>query len=216
MELRDLRRTVAQGESLTVEFKRKVAHPDKIERELVAIANTHGGELLIGVSDDGSMPGVKFPEDEIFVLEKAIKSLCRPALPYTIEQVPLNEKTTIVIFKIPKSDKRPHYVKESADARHGQTYVRHEDKSVQASREMREIIARQKKAKDIHFNFGEKEKILMSYLERHKQITLSEFRSIAKINKFKASKTLIILVLANIIAIQPTEKGDIYKAKNIS
>lgn len=216
MELRDLRNVVAQGESTSVEFKRKVAHPEKIVRELVAFANTNGGQLLIGVGDEGTIPGVKFPEDEIFSLEKTIAELCRPSLNYSIEKIPLNEKATVVVFSIPKSDQRPHYVKESVDSKLGKTYVRYNDKSVKASREMREIISRQKRKKDIRFNFGEKEKILMSYLDEHKQISLPEFRAIAKLNKYVASKTLIILVLANVLSIQPTEKGDIYRLKNIS
>lgn len=216
MEQRDLRRIVAQGESLTIEFKRKVAHPDKIVRELVAFANTQGGQLFIGVGDEGTIPGVKFPEDEIFALEKAVKELCKPHLPYTIERVPLNAKATVVIFIIPKSDKRPHYAKETVDQKYGQTYVRYKDKSVQASREMREIISRQRREKDIKFTFGEKEQTLMNYLAQHEYINITKFRTIAKLNKYVASKTLILLVLANVLTIQPTEKGDIYRAKNIS
>ena len=36
MELSRARKLIAQGEGETIEFKRKVAHPDKIVKELVA------------------------------------------------------------------------------------------------------------------------------------------------------------------------------------
>ena len=212
MDLKDLRRLVAQGESATLEFKRKVAHPEKIVRELVAFANSDGGKLLIGISDNGDIPGVKFPEDEIYALNKSIEELCRPAFDFEIEQVDLNEKSTVVIYDIPRSERRPHAVKE--DDKKTQVYVRHEDKSVKASREVREIIQRRKKNKDITFQYGEKEQKLMAYLEEHGEISLDKFREVCKLSKYMASRTLILLVLANVLRIIPTEKGDIYTLKN--
>ena len=75
MELKELYRLVRKGEGETLEFKRKAAHPEKIVREVVAFANTKGGDLLIGVDDNGTIPGVKYAEEEIFVLNKAIFTL---------------------------------------------------------------------------------------------------------------------------------------------
>ena len=61
-KVNQLRRLVSQGEGQHLEFKRKASFPEKIVRELIAFANTEGGTLLIGVDDDKSIPGVKFPE----------------------------------------------------------------------------------------------------------------------------------------------------------
>ncbi len=214
MTFQELKRLVSQGESETLEFKRKVAHPEKIVKEIVAFANTKGGKLLIGVSDDGSIPGVKFPEDEIFSLNSTIEKLCRPQPAFEIIHVTINEKNTALVYDIPVSTKRPLLVKEDTESKWGQTYVRFRDKSIKASREVREIIKRQKRNKDIKFNFGEKEKVLMSYLEENRTINLSEFQTVAKLNRYRASNTLIILVLANVLSIEPCDKGDIYRLKN--
>ncbi|MEQ8926687.1 MAG: ATP-binding protein [Fulvivirga sp.] len=214
MTYRDLRKLVAQGESDFLEFKRKVAHPEKIVRELVAFANTNGGHLLIGVSDNGEIPGVKFPEDEIYALNKSIEELCKPPFDYEIEEIELNEKAAAIVYYIPQSKRRPHAVKEDRASKWGQVYVRYEDKSVKASREMREIIKRKKKNKDIRFNYGDKEQKLMAYLEERQSISLNEFKELANLNNFMASRTLVLLVLANVLSIRPTEKGDIYTLKN--
>lgn len=216
MTFHELKRLVAQGESATLEFKRKVAHPDKIVKEMVAFANSDGGQLLIGVNDDGHISGVKYPEDEIYSLNQMAEKLCKPVLDFTIEEIEISEKATVIVYDIPKSPKRPHLVKDDDKANRGQVFVRYEDKSVKASREMREIIERRKKNKDIKFNFGDKEKVLMEHLNEHGTITLSQFREVAKLNYFLASKTLILLVLANVLQIIPTEKGDFYALKNIS
>lgn len=60
MEITKIRETLAQGESLTVEFKSDRGKlPD---RDLVAavacLANGHGGTLFLGVEDDGTVTGL--------------------------------------------------------------------------------------------------------------------------------------------------------------
>jgi Fic family protein len=89
-------------------------------------------------------------------------------------------------------------------------FVRAEDKSVQASREMKEIIRRKRKGRNVKFHYGDKEKLLFNYLDEHGTITLEEFADLAGISKYAASRTLILLVLANVVKIIPTEKGDLY------
>ena len=73
LDLRNLRNLVRHGEGLRLEFKMKVKFPEKIIKELVAFANTEGGHLFVGVSDAGVIEGVKFAEEEQFLLERAIE-----------------------------------------------------------------------------------------------------------------------------------------------
>ncbi|MEM1407758.1 MAG: ATP-binding protein [Bacteroidota bacterium] len=209
MELSHARKLIAQGEGETIEFKRKVAHPDKIVKELVAFANTSGGHLFIGVNDDGSIPGVRFPEDEIFALNKAIEQYCRPAPEFQIDTFPLSEKKSLVRYFVPSGQKRL-YTLSLEKEKHRLAYVRYADKSIKASREVQEILRRRHQNKNIKFHFGDKEKRLMEYLEHQKLITLDEYRKRADLNYYKASKTLIILVLANVLGVIPNDKGDQY------
>ncbi|MDZ7649627.1 MAG: ATP-binding protein [Cytophagales bacterium] len=62
--------------ALHLEFKRKAAYPEKIVRELIAFANTEGGTLLVGVDDDKSIPGVKYPDEEGACMCEIHKALC--------------------------------------------------------------------------------------------------------------------------------------------
>jgi predicted HTH transcriptional regulator len=208
-QLKELRKKVAQGEGLYLEFKRKATHPDKIVREIIALANTQGGQLLIGVDDDGSIPGVKYPEEEWHVVREALAQYCKPDLIVNELLIPLSEKKFVLQLDIPQSQKRPHSFK-MEDGQCLLTFVRHNDQSIKASREMREIIRRSKQKKDIRFHYGEAEKQLMQYLEQQKTITLRQFQKLSNINLFLASRKLILLVLANVLKITPTEKGDLY------
>ena len=52
----DLRILIQEGEGTTLEFKESLS--SSFARELVALANTIGGKILLGVRDDGTVIGV--------------------------------------------------------------------------------------------------------------------------------------------------------------
>lgn len=208
LHLRELKRLVSEGEGLQLEFKRKAAYPEKIIRELIAFANTHGGTLLIGVDDDGSIPGVKYPDEEAHVVVESLNNHCRPPLLYHETSISISENRFVVRFDIPPSAQRPHYLVVGKDSR--ETYVRVNDMSIKASAEMEEILRRSKKKRDTRFIFGEAEKKLMEYLEMQPSVTLADYRKFSGLNRFQASRKLILLVLANVLKITASEKGDLY------
>ena len=59
IDLPQMEKLIAAGESLKVEFKsdRQQIGDGTIYEEVVALANTSGGTLLIGVEDDGAVTG---------------------------------------------------------------------------------------------------------------------------------------------------------------
>lgn len=202
----EIKKLVREGEGQHLEFKRKAAHPEKIVREFIAFANTQGGTLLIGVDDDGSVPGVKYPDEEIHVIAQALQRYCKPALVYQESVLDISENRFVVRYDVSPSEKL-HYLTVDKER---ETFVRVQDKSIKASVEMQEIIRRSKKKRDMHFTFGEAEKNLMGFLENNPNITLSQYMKFAGLNRFKASRKLILLVLANVLKITATERGDLY------
>jgi predicted HTH transcriptional regulator len=207
MTLQEVKALAAKGEGLKIEFKKKAAFPEKIVREVVALANTEGGDLLIGVDDDGTVSGQRFIEEEIFVMEKAIRELVFPKLVFGVYTIKLSEKKGVAVFKIPKSPDRPHFLQEK-DRK--QAYVRVQDRSIQASKEVCEVLKRGRIPKDTIFTYGWKEEILMKALGESGKITLREFAGIAKVPRFLASKTLVRLVSANVLKIFPQESEDYF------
>ena len=62
MNLEQLRKIIAGGETLKVEFKgesRRQMSDGDIYEEIVALANTEGGVLILGVEDDGKVTGAR-------------------------------------------------------------------------------------------------------------------------------------------------------------
>jgi predicted HTH transcriptional regulator len=212
MDIKELRTLVQQGEGFHLEFKLKATHPEKIVREMVAFANSDGGKLLVGVADDKSIPGVKFPDEEEYILEKAITQLIDPPLSFTLEKITLPDERGVLVYKINSSELKPHYVKLPESEEFGKTYVRVADRTVQASKEMREVLKGIRKQRNYRFEFGEKEKTLMQYLAGNQHITVDGFSEIAKIPRQTASRTLVLLVLSGVLRIIPDEEQDFFEA----
>lgn len=215
-ELKYLKQWVKEGEGLHLEFKLKSNHPDKIMREIVAFANTDGGKLILGVSDDLQLVGLKHPDEDIYVMERAFARYSEPSVNYQREEVILENGKIVLIYHIQKSEDEIIYFIPDDKSLENKVYVRNADKSIQASREVREILKQQLKAKNYRFQYGDKEKFLMKYLDENESITVSDFSILANIPLKIASKTLILLVLSNVLKVTPHDTMDKYSLKTPS
>ncbi len=205
-QVRDLKQLVARGEGESLEFKRKAATPDKIVREMIAFANAGGGHLLVGISDDGEITGLKHPEDDAYVIQQSLQN-CSPRLPVTETFIPLGNGRHVIHYRIAESRNKPHYfVREGKK----EAFVRVNDQSIKASREVREIARRSHRKKDIRFHYGEYEQMLMRHLDIHPAITLKEFMQVSGLKRFHASRKLVLLVLAKVLKVTTHEKGDLF------
>lgn len=212
LDLRALKELVRHGENKFVEFKLKTNHPEKIVREMVAFANTDGGRLIVGIGDDKSIKGLKFPDEDEYILQKAIEKYIYPAIDYDIERLIVEGEREVLVYNIQKSPFKPHYVDLDGNLENRKAYVRVADRSVQASKEMREILKGERKSLNICIKYGDKERVLMQYLAEHPTITVETYAEIAKIPRKIASRTLVLMVLANVIKVEPHEIQDFFVA----
>ncbi|NOT74558.1 MAG: ATP-binding protein [Cyclobacteriaceae bacterium] len=206
-KVNELRKLVSQGEGQYLEFKRKASYPDKIVRELIAFANTGGGILLIGVDDNKTIPGVKFPEEESIVIHDELRKNCRPGIAFHETVIPVSENRYVLQWKIPKSEKRPHFYVSNGEK---SSYVRQNDQSIKASREMSEIIRRSKSSTGTKLVYGEAEQKIIHFLAGQSTISLKEVSQLTGLNRYMASRKIVRLVLANVLKITPTDKGDTF------
>ena len=110
MTLRELEQLVGLGEGLSLEFKRQVPRPKRIAKEVVALANTHGGRIVLGVDDDGTITGVNDASEEKFLLRQATQSHCDPAVEYRTERVGVGDRRDVLVVVVPESASKPHFV----------------------------------------------------------------------------------------------------------
>lgn len=107
----EVARRIAEGEGTRLEFKRGLPAPDKLARTLSAFANTKGGLLLVGVDDDGAVPGIAegaARADQICAELSSIAALrIEPPLRPSVGVVRL-DGTRIVTCLVAASNARPH------------------------------------------------------------------------------------------------------------
>ena len=214
MNLRELEELVSQGEGQQLEFKQRATFPEKIVREMVAFANAGGGYLLIGISDNGNITGLKHAEEERFVIDKAIKIHSRPPVRFQSDYIPITKKRGVLLYTIFENRRKPGYYRENPDKR-GKAYIRVNDKSIQASREVVDILKHSRVNKSQPVMVGNNEQMLFRHIERHGNTTLREFMKIAGLSRSRASKILVSLVLSNILKIQASEKDDYFYMNTI-
>ncbi len=207
-EFHELYKLVAEGEGQHLEFKHKVAHPEKVVREMIAFANSEGGTILVGVDDNKELVGVKYPDEELMSLHDALQKHVKQTLVYQDSLIKLTDKRSVLRLDIPPSEKPPIYFYLNENEK--ESYVRVNDMSIKASKEMNEIVRRKKQEKDTRFYFAQHELALMKYLDANPFITLYDFQKLTGLSQFAASRKLILLVLANVLKITASEKGDKY------
>jgi predicted HTH transcriptional regulator len=203
---------VTEGEGQRLEFKLKANHPDKITKGIAAFANTQGGFLLLGVDDHRQLKGCKNADEEEFVMLKAIHDFLQPAPTVHIHRVTVAEEREVIAFEVLEHTDKPVYWKDPLDKTgseaKGRVYVRVADQSLQASAEMRQILKVRSKPNARRLHYGEKEKILMTYLDKNPHITLNEFMTLAGLSKKVASDTLVFLCVLHVLDILPGEQED--------
>jgi len=74
----DLLSRIADGENSAVEFKRDDLRPEQLAKELVAFGNFEGGQLFLGVEDDGTISGLRYTAGrDAAQVEEWIMTVCR-------------------------------------------------------------------------------------------------------------------------------------------
>jgi len=101
---RDLLELIRGGENLTVEFKSDAKSlPDRdLIAAVVALANTEGGDLFLGVEDDGTPTGLHANHRNLTGLPALIANKTTPSLAVRVEALELQGKPVARIH-VPKS-----------------------------------------------------------------------------------------------------------------
>ena len=110
----EIGRQLQLGEDSAWEFKRiefvstrlRGPRPDDLADEIAAFANSDGGVLLCGVTDDGSVPGMS--REQMDVLVDALSDICaqkiRPPVSATIRRRMWVDGKPFVLVEVPRGD----------------------------------------------------------------------------------------------------------------
>ena len=62
MDLKRLKIEIQKGEDSSRQFKENITNADALATEISAFANTNGGVIFFGVTDDGKIKGLEYKD----------------------------------------------------------------------------------------------------------------------------------------------------------
>ncbi len=204
-----IRKLILEGEGVRQDFKKTITSCEKIAKTMVSFANNRGGRLLVGISDDGTISGVKSEEEEKYMLNKAAHFYCKPALEPVFEEIYIDDKV-VLIAEIQKSEIKPHYA--LGEDKKWWVYIRVNDKSVLASKIVIDVLKRENNDQGVFMEYSSKEKALLEYLNENERITSKEFSLMLNLSRRRTHRILVNLVLSGVIRMHTTEKEEYYTA----
>lgn len=196
--LNGLRRLIQSGEGQHLEFKAKANFPEKIARSICAFANAEGGTLLLGVSDDGKLSGIKDADEDLQVIARLLNQ-ARPRFRWKFRNIPITSTRSIVIFEVRESNKKPVGLKSDR----GTVFYRSGDSSVQAGLVMSEVLRRKSSSIGSLITFGAEDHKLIGYFSDGKPHTFNSILMLLNSTRVAAVEKLAGLVISGVLRIVP-------------
>nr|VFJ56633.1 MAG: ATP-dependent DNA helicase RecG [Candidatus Kentron sp. FM]VFJ56648.1 MAG: ATP-dependent DNA helicase RecG [Candidatus Kentron sp. FM]VFK11192.1 MAG: ATP-dependent DNA helicase RecG [Candidatus Kentron sp. FM] len=107
-----LEKLLDQGENSCVEFKLEEVRTEALAKEFVAFANSKGGVLLLGVSDEKRFIGVTDPDLQEERICNVARNNVSPPITVEAHRVEVEQKT-ILWITVPKGKERPYQTRQA-------------------------------------------------------------------------------------------------------
>lgn len=120
VDLAEVRKLVAGGESEAVEFKRSTAERDPAAKALCAMLNHRGGTVVFGVSPDGKIVGQEVSDRTIERLVQQFAKIDPPVFP-SVERLAIRDGLEVIVARVSTGISPPYTYNGRAWRRVGNT-----------------------------------------------------------------------------------------------
>lgn len=169
MDVENLKKVIASGETVEVELKQSFHSVQEIAKIISAFANTQGGLLVLGISDNGNIEGVKENQD---ILQQKIansNAMIHPSPMINVEIHGIDNKK-IVVVAVHKADSIVfHTVDGVIHVRIGSTVQKLEGQSILEFLRNRQILLFEESIEPIAKTEDLEVAKIMEYLEKRNQ-----------------------------------------------
>jgi len=130
---RVLRLAEQREESEVLEYKSEISNTNDFLKSVIAFANKRGGDILIGVEDNGDILGVS--DRDLAGIEKRITGLahefCTPPTVYTTERAVVKTRHVVVVH-VNEGSAKPYFLKDKGPyiRREGHDFIMTRDEIV--------------------------------------------------------------------------------------
>jgi len=110
----ELLEIIANGENSGVEFKRDDIRPEQLAKEIVALVNFQGGQIILGVEDDGTISGLNRTNAEEWVMNVVRDKIHPQILPF-YEEIKIEEGVFVAIITFPLGISKPYVLRDRGE-----------------------------------------------------------------------------------------------------
>ncbi|MDB4304158.1 putative DNA binding domain-containing protein [Desulfosarcina sp.] len=107
----ELLEIISNGENSGVEFKRDDIRPEQLGKEIVALANLRGGQILLGVEDDGTISGIQRPNLEEWVMDTVFAKKVHPMILPFYEEVLMADGKRVAVISFSQGTAKPYVLR---------------------------------------------------------------------------------------------------------
>lgn len=111
MDIHELKEIVSRGEDSQHQFKEDIRNGDSLAAEMVAFSNARGGQIFIGVSNNGALTGL-LPDsvDRINqLISNSANQHVRNPIAVQTENISINSDRVVIVLTIPEGIDKPYF-----------------------------------------------------------------------------------------------------------
>ena len=102
---------ITNDENSGVEFKSDGLRPEKLAKEVEALANFQGGRILVGVEKDGTITGIQRADLERWVMDTVFGRYVHPMILPFYEEIQVDDQHRVAVITISQGATKPYVVR---------------------------------------------------------------------------------------------------------
>ena len=183
-------------ESETVELKQELTK--NIKKEIVAFANSKGGTIYIGITDNGEILGLKDIKSDIESLSGMIREgIIGNLTTYTDIEIKEINKKEIIELHITSAPEKPYYLADKGLKSSG-VYIRHGSSTIQATDEIIRKMLIESSKKNFEEEISNVQELTFDYAKeifkkRNIEFSNEKFKSLKMITDNKFNNLALLL-----------------------
>ncbi len=183
-------------ESETVELKQELTK--NIKKEIVAFANSKGGTIYIGITDNGDILGLKDIKSDIESLSGMIREgIIGNLTTYTDIEIKKIEKKDVIELHITSAPEKPYYLADKGLKSSG-VYIRHGSSTIQATDEIIRKMLIESSKKSFEEEISNLQELTFDYAseifkKRNIEFSNEKFKSLKMITDNKFNNLALLL-----------------------
>ena len=183
-------------ESETIELKQELTK--NIKKEIVAFANSKGGTIYIGITDNGEILGLKDIKSDIESLSGMIREgIIGNLTTYTDIEIKEIDKKDVIELHITSAPEKPYYLADKGLKSSG-VYIRHGSSTIQATNEIIRKMLIESSKKNFEEEISNVQELTFDYAneifkKRNIEFSNEKFKSLKMITDNKFNNLALLL-----------------------